>query len=54
MFTNLQLIFGLDTFQYSIIDGVGGTDTAQVVVQVHPVNDPPQIFPALPDGISGG
>lgn len=41
--------FGLDTFQYSIIDGVGGVDTAQVVVQVHPVNDAPQISPALPD-----
>ena len=32
---------GLDTFAYTIEDGNGGSDTAQVTVIVSPVNDPP-------------
>ncbi|RMF62898.1 MAG: T9SS C-terminal target domain-containing protein, partial [Calditrichaeota bacterium] len=41
---------GTDAFLYSISDGHGGTDTAQVTVTVTPVNDPPS-FTALPDSL---
>jgi len=33
--------FGTDSFTYFIDDGIGGTDTAQVLITVNPVNDPP-------------
>jgi hypothetical protein len=32
---------GIDSFGYSITDGRGGTATAEVVITVKPVNDPP-------------
>ena len=32
---------GIDTFDYTISDGNGGTDTATVIVTVLPANDPP-------------
>ena len=33
--------FGLDTFEYSVSDGNGGTDTATVTITVAPVNELP-------------
>jgi len=32
---------GVDTFEYTISDGNGGSDTATVSVTVNPINDPP-------------
>jgi hypothetical protein len=34
--------FGADSFRYSITDGKSGCDSANVYVEVRPVNDPPQ------------
>src|SRR4030095_1786891 len=42
---------GPDSFQYSISDGHGGTDTANVSVTVTCVNDPPAV---VASGIGGG
>ena len=36
---------GTDTITYVISDGNGGTDTADVVVTVNPLNDPPVVLP---------
>ncbi|NDW44310.1 Ig-like domain-containing protein [Ruegeria sp. PrR005] len=33
--------FGSDTLSYTVSDGNGGTDTAEVAITVNPVNDPP-------------
>jgi uncharacterized repeat protein (TIGR01451 family) len=35
---------GTDTFQYTVSDGRGGTDTAIVTVRVDPIDDPPVAF----------
>ena len=32
---------GSDAFAYRVVDGCGGSDTAQVTVTVEPINDPP-------------
>ncbi|MCK6621885.1 MAG: tandem-95 repeat protein [Calditrichaceae bacterium] len=40
--------FGADSFFYVISNDVGIRDTAQVLITVLPVNDPPAITPALP------
>ncbi len=40
--------FGPDSFFYVISNDVGIRDTAQVLITVLPVNDPPAITPALP------
>ncbi len=37
---NLNFV-GNQTFDYTIVDGRGGSDTATVTLQVNPVNDPP-------------
>jgi hypothetical protein len=40
--------FGSDSFEYTVSDGSGGTDTATVEVTISAVNDPPD---AVDDGI---
>ncbi|MGH6952521.1 MAG: Ig-like domain-containing protein, partial [Vitreimonas sp.] len=44
-----QRFQGIDTFTYTVSDGHGGTDTAQVIVTVTSVNDPPFVSVQLPD-----
>jgi hypothetical protein len=34
---------GIDTFDFDVTDGQGGSDTGTVQITVHPVNDPPVI-----------
>ena len=43
--------FGVETFTYTIVDGLGGTDTATVSVTVTPTNDPPNAIDDLFDTI---
>ena len=45
--------YGDDTFDYTINDGQGGTDTATVNVTVDPINDPPE-KPDPPSGPTRG
>jgi len=40
-YTPTQDYFGLDTFTYTIDDGLGGSDAATVSITVQSVNDPP-------------
>lgn len=40
-YTPAPNFFGTDTFDYTISDGSGATDSATVTVTVEPVNDPP-------------
>lgn len=37
--------FGSDTLSYTVSDGNGGTDTAEVAITVNPVNDRPETTP---------
>lgn len=39
--------FGIDSFDYIISDGRGGTDTASVSIVVEPVNDAPSYCAGL-------
>ncbi|MCK6623443.1 MAG: Ig-like domain-containing protein, partial [Calditrichia bacterium] len=41
--------FGPDTFRYAVMDDNGASDTAQVIITVLPVNDPPVISSPLPE-----
>ncbi len=41
--------FGSDSFDYTVSDGKGGTDTATVTITVNPVNDTPTITPNIGD-----
>ncbi len=50
-YTPNQDFFGSDSFQYILTDGVGGTDTAFVFIDVSPINDPPEIV-GLPDVVT--
>jgi hypothetical protein len=45
--------FGDDGFSYTISDGNGGTDSADVTIEVLNVNDPPNT-PDIPDGPTEG
>ncbi|HGY56500.1 MAG TPA: tandem-95 repeat protein [Caldithrix abyssi] len=45
--------FGSDSFRYAASDGNGSSDTATVVVNVHSINDPPEIV-NLPQQMSMG
>ncbi|MCF4102828.1 gliding motility-associated C-terminal domain-containing protein, partial [Gillisia sp. M10.2A] len=38
---------GIDTFNYTIEDGNGGTDTATVTITVNPINDTPPAQPTI-------
>ena len=56
-YTPATNFFGDDTFDYTVSDGNGGTDTATVTVTVKPVNDPPEfldspVFISPADGAS--
>ncbi len=42
-YTPVDNFHGIDEFDYVILDGKGGLDTATVIVNVTPVNDPPVI-----------
>lgn len=39
--------FGADSFEYTVSDGFGGTDTGTVTVEVAPVNDAPQVVDTM-------
>jgi lysophospholipase L1-like esterase len=41
IYTPSPNFFGIETFIYTVGDGLGGADTATVTVDVTPVNDPP-------------
>jgi hypothetical protein len=41
LYTSYLNYYGSDSFTYTITDGHGGTDTANISIDVTPVNDPP-------------
>ncbi len=41
LYTPVTNFFGLENFTYTITDGNGGSDTAQVTITIQSVNDPP-------------
>ncbi len=47
-YTPAAAFSGTDTFTYTISDGSGGSDTAQVTVTVNPAAEPPRSFIYLP------
>ena len=44
----------VDTFSYQLSDGMGGTDTATVTINILPVNDVPVASPDTYNGFEGG
>lgn len=46
--------FGTDTFDYTASDGQGGSDTAAVMIEVRPVNDPPTVALAAAEAVDEG